>query len=81
DLLKQASCFSPDVLKSALGEDFSKFLKPVGFTDKAKKVVLIEVQSSSIAHEMSFRKPEILRRLKKLKEFEQVTDIRFSTVF
>lgn len=81
DLLKKASCFSPDVLSAALGEDFSKVLKPVGFTDKAQKVVLIEVRSSSVAHEMSFRKPEILRRLRQLKEFEQVTDIRFSTVF
>lgn len=78
DLLKKASCFSPDVLKTVLGEDFSRHLKPVGFTDKAQKTVLIEVKSSSIAHEMSFRKPEILRRLRQLKEFEQVTDIRFS---
>ena len=79
ELLQQASCFSPDVLRPILGDNFSKYLKPVGFADKAKKTILVEVKSSSIAHEMTFRKPEILSRLRRLKEFEQVTDIRFST--
>lgn len=81
ELLKQASCFSPDVLKGVLGEDFAKVLKPVGFTDKAQKTILIEVKSAAIAHEMTFRKPEILRRLRRLKEFELVTDVRFTSVY
>lgn len=81
ELLKKATCFAPEVVRPVLGEDLAKHLKPVGFTDKAQKVMLIEVPSSSIAHEMSFRKPEIIKRLKQLKEFEQITDIRFSTLY
>jgi hypothetical protein len=81
DLIKQASCFSPDILRPILGEDLSKYLKPVGFADKAQKTILIEVKSSAVAHEMTFRKPEIIRRLRQLKEFESVTDIRFQSVY
>lgn len=77
-LLRRASCFSPELLKSVLGEEFLRHLKPVGFSDKDQKTLLIAVKSSSVAHEMSFRKMELLRRLHKIKEFEQVTDLRFT---
>lgn len=81
DLLKQVSCFSPDIIKSALGEDLSRKLTVVGFFDRAKQTLLVKVKSAAMAHEMSFQKPEILRRLNQIKEFEGVTDIRFSTAY
>jgi hypothetical protein len=77
DLLKQAACFAPEVLKPILGEELFSKIKPVGFGDKMHKTVLIQVESSSMAQEMSFRKLDILNRLKRLKEFEQVADLRF----
>lgn len=78
DLLKQASCFSPDVLKSILGDELYRQVKPIGFADRMQKIILIQVPSASVAHEMSFRKMELLMRLHQLKEFSDVSDIRFS---
>ncbi|MES2504406.1 MAG: DciA family protein [Myxococcota bacterium] len=77
-LLKQASCFSPEIMKRAFGEEWLKHIQPVGFADKTQKTILISVKSSSVAHEMSYRKAEIIRRLHQIKEFEQVSDVRFT---
>ncbi len=77
DLLKQAACFAPEVLKPVLGEELFSKIKPVGFGDKQQRTILIQVESASVAHEMSFRKLDILGRLKRIKEFEQVSDLRF----
>ena len=79
-LLKQASGFSPDILKSVLGEEWLKHVKPIGFTDDTQKTILFAVKSPSVAHELSFRKHEILSRLRKIREFKEVTDIRFKAV-
>ena len=50
----------------------------VGFTDGFGKRVLVEVKSSSEMQEVALRKQELLRRLRKVRGFENVVDVRFS---
>ena len=50
----------------------------VGFADRFGKRVLVEVQSSSEMQEVALRKQELLRRLCKVRGFENVVDVRFS---
>ncbi len=76
-LLKEAAPFSIKTMARALGEKLYERVKPVGFSDKYKRVVLAEVASSSAAHELSFHKQEILHRLKAIPGLEQIADIRF----
>lgn len=75
--IKKASCFSDIVLKKALGNEFFKYLKPVGFSDYSEKTILIAVNSTSVAHEMYFNKSEILKRLRLIKEFSKLINIKF----
>jgi hypothetical protein len=42
------------------------------------KRVLVEVKSSSEMQEIALRKQELLRRLRKVRGFENVVDVRFS---
>jgi hypothetical protein len=77
ELLRQAAPFLPRLMCEALGEELYARCKPVGYADRFGKVLLVEVDSSSSAHEMSFRKNEILARLKKVKGLETISDIRF----
>ena len=78
-LLQKASCFAPEVLRPVLGDMLFRQIKPVGFADQTQKSILIQVESSAIAHEMLFRKLEILKRLQQIPEFRQVNDLRFVT--
>jgi len=50
----------------------------VGFADRFGKRVLVEVKSSSETQEVALRKQELLRRLRKVRGFENVVDVRFS---
>jgi hypothetical protein len=40
--------------------------------------LLVEVKSSSEMQEVALRKQELLRRLRKVRGFENVVDVRFS---
>ena len=80
DLMQQSSGFAADPLQRALGPELFSKLKPVGFADKMRKVVLLQVSSSSLAHELSFRKIEILKRLREIQFFGQAIDLRFILV-
>jgi hypothetical protein len=46
--------------------------------DRFGKRVLVEVKSSSEMQEVALRKQELLRRLRKVRGFENVVDVRFS---
>lgn len=78
ELLLKASCFVPELWRPVLGSELSQKMKLVGFFDRGNRVILAEVSSSSVAHDLAFRKPEILARLRKIREFEHVNDLRFS---
>ena len=46
--------------------------------DRFGKRVLVEVKSSSEMQEVALRKQELLLRLRKVRGFENVVDVRFS---
>ena len=75
-LLQKAAPFSPRILQSIMSVDLYKRFKPVGYFDQQCLVILIEVTSSSDAYELPFRKAELLKILKTVPGFEQITDIR-----
>lgn len=77
-LLKQALPFAPQMLQAALGSELYRLARPVGFADKRHHVVLIEVDSASAAQEISYRKDEIISRLKCIQGFEHISDVRYT---
>ena len=77
--LREAAVFKPEVLRSVLGDYWSKG-RPVGFVDRAKTVVLIRVANSADAQELSFAQREIINRLKELPGFAQLKKVRFEVI-
>ena len=75
-LLEKASCFTPQALQQALGDELLQLCRPVGFVDRMGQVVLVAVATSCAAHEVALRKPVILQRLQSLPAFAQVCDLR-----
>lgn len=76
-LLRQAARFSERNLRPALGEELWGLCRPVGFGDRRATRVLVQVTSSSLAHEVSMRKQELVARLRHVPGFEDVKDVRF----
>lgn len=75
-LLQKAAPFSPRILQSIMSVDLYKRFKPVGYFDQKCQIILVEVTSSSDAYELTFRKAELLKTLKVVPGFENITDIR-----
>lgn len=76
-LLRQAARFSEDHLREGLGEELWGLCRPVGFGDRRHTRVLVQVNSATMAHEVSLRKRELLSRLRQITGFEDVKDVRF----
>lgn len=76
-LLHEATPFASKTMRETLGDELFAKCKPLGFGDRFSKTVLLEVNSSSIAHEMLFRKNEILNRLRRIPSLSKISDIRF----
>jgi hypothetical protein len=77
DLLRRAARFSERALRPALGEELWGLCRPVGFAGRGERLVTVQVDSSSLAHEVSLRKRELIRRLNAVPGFEKVRDVRF----
>ncbi|MBN4077384.1 DUF721 domain-containing protein [Sulfobacillus acidophilus] len=78
NLLRKAAPFAETNMRRILGNELYNKGKPVGFADKNERTLLIEVKSPGHAQLMSFRKTEILQKLKKSKNFQSILDIRFT---
>lgn len=76
-LLRKAARFSEKTLRPALGEELWGLCRPVGFADPRYRVLIVQVTSSVLAHEVSLRKRELLHRLQAVPGFEEVRDVRF----
>lgn len=76
-LLTKSSVFEAARLQKALGKALWNVCRPLGFLDPFGQILLAEVPSSSAAHEISFRKMELITKLKTLSGFDNLRDIRF----
>jgi len=76
-LLREASLFSESVLRPVMGEELWGLCRVVGFSDKRRQYVAVEVRSSALAQEVRMRSRELLERLRRVPGFEGVKDLRF----
>lgn len=79
DILRDASVFRPEVLKSVLADYWDKG-QPVGFVDQQKTILLFRVENSADAQELMFQQLEIMDRLKSIPGFQNITKVRFEVV-
>ena len=79
-VLRQAARFSEDLIRPAVGEELWSICRPVGFADKAETRVIVEVRSTTLAHETQLRSQELVHKLKKLAPFAQLTGIKLVVV-
>lgn len=70
----------PETLK-ALGNELYTLCQPMGFSDDKRQVLIMKVASAASAYNARFRTGEILSRLKRLKGFENLREVRFQMVF
>jgi hypothetical protein len=77
EALKDSARFAEDHLRPILGEELWGLCRPIGFADKRRRRVLIEVASSALAQEIAMRRGELLARLKSAPGFERVQDLKF----
>lgn len=69
--------FETSSLEGKLGKEFAGKCKPVGFADKQRKFLIVDVASPLAAQELAFSKSLFISRIKKISGFESVTDIKF----
>jgi hypothetical protein len=79
DILRDASVFRPNVLKSVLADYWSKG-QPVGFVDQQKTILLFRVSNSADAQELMFQQLDIIDRLKSIPGFQHIKKVRFEIV-
>lgn len=80
EVLRQVARFSDEFLRPALGEEIWALCRPVGFSDKAQRRVLLEVRSSMAAHEVQLRSREIVVRIRKVPGFEKIEGTKIVVV-
>ena len=76
--LKESAPFFSENMKKILGEEIYTLCKPVGYLDRNHKILLVKAKSSAIIHLLNFQKSDILNKIKRVPQFKQVNDIRFS---
>ncbi|MBI1945441.1 MAG: DUF721 domain-containing protein [Deltaproteobacteria bacterium] len=74
--LQQAARFAEEIVRGALGEELWALARPVGFADRAETRVLVEVSSSTAAHEAQLRSREIVATLRTLPGLARVKAIK-----
>lgn len=80
DALRQASRFSQELLRPVLGEELWSLGRPTGFSDKKESRVIVEVPSAMHAYEMQLRSQELVHRLRRVKGFEHVANVKLVVV-
>ena len=80
DVLKDVALFAQAHLRPALGEELWELCRPVGFSDKAKSRVVVEVASSVHAQEAQLRSTELVLRLQQVPGFAAVKGTKIVVV-
>lgn len=77
NVLKKASAFCPHNLHKLLGDELFYLCKPVGFNDKNGNIVILEVNDNSALYALTYKKMDIINRLKNDINFKNLNNVRF----
>lgn len=76
-LLQMAQSFSCQNLLELLGADLFFLIRPLGFLDKTRSIVVCEVENESLMYTLTYKKMVIINALKRDDAFSLVKNIRF----
>lgn len=79
-LLKKASSFSAVNILELLGDDLFFLCRPAGFLDRQESILVVEVPSAAHLHALSFRKGEILNRMKQNPSFKNLKNLKMKVL-